>query len=193
MQISKHFKKGLVMQIALRKDALTETFLDIENLIYKVVWDFKDHYGGDFEQLLAEANLLFVLAYDTHNEAKAGFTTWLHFCIRKGLLSFKRRIRQENKYTKFFPLEETNPTHEKFYQPLCFFELFDEFGADSKQIIELILNPPTELVGLVFEEGKYNPHTFKAELRTYLSSLGWTGRRIKESFNEIREVISNNG
>ena len=180
------------MQAVLRKDALTETHLDMQNLIYKIVWRFKNRYGGEFEQLLAQANLLFVLAYDSHNKNKAGFSTWIHHCLITGLLDFKKLINQENKYTRILQFSTINHLQESSYQQSYFFELLDELGEDSKQIIKLILNPPAELMEIIFEKDKYNPRTFKAELGFYLFSLGWTGRRIKESFNEIREVINNN-
>ncbi len=75
------------MEAILRKDVLTETYDNVKYLIFKIVWKFKGRYGGNFEELLAEANLLYILAYDTHDETLSALSTWLYTKIWKGLLS----------------------------------------------------------------------------------------------------------
>lgn len=168
----------------LKHNALTETYIDVEKLIYATVWKFKRKFGGDFEELVAEANFIYVLAFDSYKESRAAFTTWLCFCIWRGLQNHIRFIREKNKYTKILPLEQCPNREFVIEKPSFFFEMLDEFGEDSKTIIKLVFNPPEELK-------KESNHSFKVDIRIYLSTkFGWTGRRIKESFEEIGKVIT---
>lgn len=177
------------MKAALRKDALSETYTDIEKLIYDIVWKFKDRYGGDIGELVAEANLIYVLAFDSYNETKGALSTWMHFCIRKGLLDFLKSTRQQNRYgLKFYPLSEAKGVSIQKFRPLHLLEMLEEVGEDAKVVIRLVFYPPE---GITKEdlEGGFSACRCRRYLRQYLHDLGWTGRRIKESFQEIRRIL----
>ena len=175
---------------ALKKEALTQTYFDVENLIYNIVWKFKNCYGGDFEELVAEANLLYIYAYNSHNKKTSKFSTWVYFCIWKGLIDFINFLKEKNKYGRVFLLEELECFQENFISSSeTFVELIDEVGEDSKTIINLIMNLPKDLQNNILQRGGH-PHNVRIPIRNYLSSkLGWTGKRIKESFDEIKKVI----
>lgn len=184
------------MESALRRDALTETYFDLENLIYDCVWRFREKYGGDFESLLAEANLLYVVAFDSYNETKGALSTWVYFCIKKGLLDFIKRRRQVNRYGVAFCASKSCykaacKVAGKSYHHFYLSEILEEVSQDTKVLIKLVLHPPEAVTTEDLEKG-FSPYGSRVYLKRYLHHrLGWTTRQIKESFKEIRKVISN--
>ncbi len=176
--------------IKLRMDGLTETHLDVENLIYDTVWRFKDRYGGDFDELLAQANYYYILAYDAH-DGKRKFSTWVRFCIWKGLIDLTRFLREENKYVKVKSLETSNQKTEGFLSTQPLIDLLDEMGEDCCTITNLILDPPFEFPDTPSQVS--SPRNFKASLKRYLCrNLNWTGRRIKETLVEMERIVNAN-
>lgn len=175
----------------LRKEAITETYNDMQNLVNKVAWLFYERYGGDFEEWRAEANLIFISTYHTYRKNKGMFSTWLYFCIWKKLLTYLNSLHRQ------IPIASTSSENEDVlktledktkhsFSPL---ELLDGIKSDTKILIYLIWQPPEELKKINIKKGSHSCH-MKVVLRNYLSKLGWTGKRIKESFEEITELIN---
>jgi len=180
------------MEATLRKDILTETYIDVENLIYDIVWKFIRKRGGDFEELAAEANLLYVLAFDSYNESKGAFSTWIHFCVWKGLLNFIKQTRQENRYgVAFCGLDEgEGQVLGKKSCPFSLSEMLEEISEDSKTLISLVFAPPEAITKRELEKG-LSPCKTRVYLKGYLYTLGWTSKQIRTSFREIREILNN--
>jgi len=179
------------MESTLRRTSLEETYKDVENLIYTITWKFQNKYGGIFEELRAEANLLFVIAFDSYDPKKARFSTWLFHNIWNGLLTYKQTIHKQTPYTHYskeesYSFQETEDKQNSFIRT---FEILDELREDTKTITQLILDPPESFTKITPKKGESGCHT-RVAIRQYLSSLGWTARQIRESFAEITEVIS---
>jgi len=171
----------------LKKDALTETYYDMENLINDTVWRFCNRYGGDFEEWKAEANLTFVRAFNTHKRSKAQFSTWLRFCVWKRLLDYYTALQKQSPKTirieRDLSLENFESKKRYSFSSL---ELLDGLQEDTKTLINLIWNLPHDLP---ISNGDSPCHT-KIALKNYLRDAGWTLKRIKESFEEITRVIN---
>jgi len=180
------------MESTLRRTSLEETYKDVENLIYTITWKFQNKYGGIFEELRAEANLLFVIAFDSYDPKKARFSTWLFHNIWNGLLTYKQTIHKQTPYTHYSK-EESVSMHQEIEDKQGLFtktfEILDEVGESAKTIIELILSPPESFTHISTKAGNSGCH-IRVAIRQHLSSLGWTARQIRESFAEITEVIS---
>jgi len=180
--------------LSLQRDALTETFSDVQNLINKTCWDFYKRYGGDFEEWQAEANLAFVQIHSTHKKHKGQFSTWLRFCIWKSLLSHARRLyKQLPRMSLDLEEDEQNLLEalEEEKRPFSSLELMDGLQEDTKTLIRLIWNPTKELKEAKMKNGP-SPCHMKAVLKKYLHDIGWSGKRIKESFEEISRIINEN-
>jgi len=178
----------------LQKDALTETYYDMQNLISTIAWKFYLRYGGDFEEWKAQANLSFVEGYNNHKRTKAKLSTWLCWGIRTNLLDYANSLYKQMPKTVPYPTAQEDRNYIKeiedkgnpSFSPL---ELLDELQEDTKTIVLLIWNPTEELKNMKVKNGE-NPCHMKVALRKYLHDIGWTGRRIKEAFIEIAEVIN---
>ena len=180
------------MNAILEKDILTETVKDEENLINKLAWKFCRSFGGRFEDIQAEANLLFVEAYNHYDETKAKLSTWLYHYIWGRLKNTLRKNRihcyqlpddrfdEDDAHLEVLLKEPASP----------FFELMDSASDDVRDIIQLALFPPA----VPFTDKDFQMGTSyckaRVELRSHLRNLGWTWDRIKESFTEIREILN---
>ncbi len=177
------------MNAITQRDGLTETYKDVEKLICSITYKFQKRYGGDFDELLAEANYLYILACETHNELKANLSTWLHFKIWKGLLDFQNMLWEINPYCKKVPfedylLEEIAAT--RITKP--FIDLLDEMRNDCKTITNIITEDLIEFPNIT---KKMSMRNVKALLKRHLKEkLHWTGRRIKESFIEMEGIVA---
>lgn len=176
------------MEAVLQKDALSETYSDVQNLINKIAWRFYNRYGGDFYEWQAEANLVFIHVYNSYKKNKGAFSTWLYIHVWGGLLDYSKALHKQNPYS---PICKEKALESLIAKPLSFssLEFLDGICEDTKLIINLIWEPPEEIMKVEIKSGKHSCH-MRRVLRTYLSKIGWTGRRIQESFEEIERMLN---
>lgn len=167
--------------------AITETYYDVENLIFDTIRKFQQRYGGDFEDYASLANEIFLRAYRTYQPGKGKFTSWLVYLVRIQMLEMVRRGAMRNaRLPRVYP-EMEKMTKESFSLRDFTFELSD----DAQTIIHMIFEMPNDVKLAVMERGGPDePRNIRSGVREVLSDLGWAGDRIKESFNEIREALT---
>jgi len=177
------------MILPLQEDIVAKTYNDMKGLIKKTVYRFYKRYGGDFEELQAEANLLFILSCISYRENKGNLHIWIRWCVWKGLLSYTKSlykqipksITENEQNHQIIKMLEDKKSH--LFSSL---ELFDGVGDDAKTIIHLIWNLPHDLP---VKNGNHPCHV-QTSLRKYLRDMGWTYRRIKETFEEVTKIIN---
>jgi len=178
------------METALRKDVLEETYEDMENLILKITWNFHTRNGGDIDDLIGQANLLFIYAFDKYDEnKKAELSTWLWHYINKGLKTYIRKERNHNYISIDDKDRNINP---QTFDSFSIIELLDELEQDTLTVIQLFLETPNEIIQSVLDNGKQMKHMrgyMRRRLRNRLKQMGWTIRRISEAFEKIKEAI----
>jgi DNA-directed RNA polymerase specialized sigma24 family protein len=178
------------MNTALQEAALTQTYQDVEKLLYQLAWQFHNTYGGDIRDWHSEAHLFFMKAYYSYNNDKSKFTTWVHHCVRGGLRDYLKKFISKNQpstvdtegndYMLLIP-DTSNPFSNVI-------DLLDEVKDDGKLILRLIWGMPEDLKSSSIKKGKSGKHT-KILVKKYLLKLGWTHNRIKDSFKEIGEAL----
>ncbi len=185
--------KGIEMECAtaLGQDALTETYQDVEKLICKTVWEFIESYGGDFQELQAEANFTFVKSYQSHQPSRSKFPTWLRNNIWYTLLNFKKGFMypiRHNKKIEYVPfIHPESSFHEKDENWLT--DLMDELGNDAIEIVNLFLDIPESVQEAAMDAGG-SGDKIRSNMRRYAKeNLGWTARRVRETFSEIKEAV----
>lgn len=179
------------MNSKLREEILEESYRDMEGLIGKLTWRFWLTHGGDLEDLRAQANLLFILAIDAYDLSKSKLSTWLSFKIRNGLFDYIKNGRH-CEFTNHFDTEfdETHPASDESFSVM---ELLDEMEEDARVVLQLFLETPKEvLVNILNKNKKENHRQFhiRNRLRNRLRQMGWTIRRVKEAFNELKNVTN---
>jgi hypothetical protein len=173
------------MNATIAKDILTETYSEHENLIWEVVWRFWRKFGGDIEEIRANANLFFVEAYNMY-DGTASLSTWLH---RKIYHQLRRQIWY--KYNRIVPMEsiedyEPNlPYHA--HNPLHWAYTLEGVSEDVRTIMGMVFHPG----GLTDEDLREGFRAVKTrmDIKRHLKDVGWTARRINESIAEIKELL----
>lgn len=175
---------------------MTETFYDVENLMYDTINQFRRSYpyAGDAEELLSQSQQIFMRAYRTHLPSMGKFSSWFRFLQWKILLENVRRNAMRNARMTRVDVEEmdslgTTPLPrfnlEEFAE-----ELACDLSEDAKTVMRLTVDAPMEvLIALEQRGGKMNPRSVKASLREFLKDVGWTTERVTESFTEITKAL----
>jgi hypothetical protein len=169
--------------LALRNDAMTETYLDVKDDINRTVLQIYAKYGrviGSVDDLLADANLLFVQAYDRFDRNRgASFSTWVRGFVWRGLTELVRRRVNKNRLAKKIVHREVYIHHE-----FDFVDLLDSLSDDAKHVIKLVVQTPKELMEIM-SQGQ----PARKCLVSYLKEVGWNQSRISETFSEIGSAL----
>lgn len=188
----KAVEKGVeTMTAVLRRSVLEEAYLDYQKLIFDVVHKFIARYGGDFEELLGEANLIFILAFNSYNYKAAKFSTWLYSSLWHGLQDYKRKEYRTTHFKNHsnkvsFEFEEDNHPVTTSNEII---DLFDEFSNDAKEVIHLIFNAPPSISNKALRKSK--PRITKGVVKNYIHQrFGWKHDNINKVFQEIQEVLN---
>lgn len=152
-----------------------ESLKDVHKLMMKTVFTFRKRYGGDPDDLWSDAVWGFLQAYQTQDDNRASFVTWVQKRVWYEMLNSQRRRRRS---VPTIPLTDEVIRSERF-DPQQFRE---GLSSNARIIVSIALNPPETI-------DSDNPKTLRKRLRNMLKTIGWTMRQIKESFAEIREAL----
>lgn len=150
-------------------------YLKYKNLIYKQCWDFKRRNKHiDIEDLIGEANLIFVKCTKNFNEnLNVKFSNYLCTCIRNKLLDYikkEKNYRRSNEELDENLIKKTN---------FSFFELSDE----SRRLIRFVNEFPVEL------RSEKDKITKQALSNIMHFNLGYKYKDIYNIFDEIKEAL----
>lgn len=178
---------------------ITETYLDVEKLIHHICNLFRLNHGGDFDEMVGEANLIYMKVYEKWRRGRGSkFTSYLCTSIYRRLLDLKRISIRKSKIwnTSINDFERENA---RSVDDLSIMEdkksqfdtndFFEELTADARVILQFALEEPKELKEKVIARGGHNRRNWKTTIKEYLKEIGWTARRITESFEEIRRAL----
>ena len=175
----------------------TDVYKDHENLIYKMVIEFRKQYGGDFDELISEARLIYWELYSGNGrryireKPNYSFASSVCFFIRQMLSDLRRKQLYRKSHSQELntdPIElDSKPGKPK---TTFLVELFDELSEDSRQIVTICLANN----GFVMRDDGPNRGLKKISdedfLFTYLRNIGWRVTRIQDAFDEIKEALN---
>lgn len=172
-----------------QRGAATETYADVEKLIYDTAWKFRKQFGGDIDELIADANTHFMRAYTatSFDPLKSCFTTWVRNIVWRGLLADHTTARRRRVRVIPTDVEFQEPAKEDRSGKIG--EMLTELSEDAKMVVSLVLQPPAELYYESVRRGD-KPRNLRSALRDYLHTIGWGLERVAESFSEIKDVLS---
>ena len=183
---AKHCLDGLAPFKDREREAAEETYGEVEDYIRWQVWDLVRRYGGDFEDMMAEAASVFVAAYQTYQPGGGHppFTIWLRNFVRWTLIDELRiRLKHQARHDPVDPAAV--PRTYGTFSPAGFAE---ELGDDARLVVKLVVDTPAELLDIV--QGKGNqPRNFRSSIRQYLAEAGWTAIRVAAAFREIQRAV----
>lgn len=178
------------MQTALDAYAIDCTYDDVRGLIIDTACKFRDAYGGDLDELIGEAELIFVQRYRRREPGKGTFENWIRYKIWNGLLDearkiAKRRVRAPMELADLDAVAAREPA-----PPWALAEFLGALGEDAAYVAGLALDPPIDVrLSAAQRHGEQNPRSIRLAVAEFLKDMGWAAGRIAESFNEIREVL----
>lgn len=180
------------MSDLLVREALEETFSDVEKLIYHLVHRFIRTYGGEFDEILSEAYFCFMKAYKEWDPKRGPFIKYLYYLTWMQLMTITTKSYKQKQ--KQIQLEYISMSTEKTTLPPNHF--LEGFGEDALRIINLLKDLPTDLARMFMEEDMFrdidmrSAESRKNTLKTYLGQTGWSPKRIKFAFADIQEQLA---
>lgn len=181
----------------------SETYEEVKRLIYHTVWSVVRQYGGDFDELMSEANVAFLDAYESF-DGSSSFSSWLRLNVwGKCVDAVRNRLDEQRRYKRVkddtrsgIPVQFTADSDglaEGIPDRSCsgwkIGGMFEELTEDAALVVKLTLETPAELEAVVRAKGG-QPRNLRSSIRNYLAEMGWTACRIAESFNEVRRVLA---
>ncbi len=165
--------------------AIEETYQDVEKLVYKMAGDHVRRYGGDFAEVLSDAHVGFMVAYEKFDASRAQFTTCCYWYVRKYLFEgYNKPYGSTLKKTEFYRSIRLTDCLE--LQEVADCPSFDlnalknELGEDARVVLQLTIDLPRVP----------NPTKLQRGLLQHLrKQLGWTVARCIETFGEIRRAL----
>jgi hypothetical protein len=177
------------------KDAKTEAYQQYQKVVYSICWKFYKKYGGNLSEIFAEANKLFLVAFNSFDPSKSKLSTWLHTKIYGGLICYRNQtecISKQRHITKIITVEDLT-LYEKPYDQFILDELYDELLGDSLLVAKLFFNPPSDFINFSYELSvklNYTKTRTKKVISLYLSEKKrWNQNRITNAFNQLKEKL----
>lgn len=124
---------------------MNEHYKKYQNLLRDRAWYYSKKYNFDYQELLAEANLIYVETLKKYNSEKGKFSTYLYSCL-KNLSCYILRVRRHMKFNfKILPiskqlLEIEDKEFKRFEQVVEFYDcVYTELSEDTQKVFHHIL------------------------------------------------------
>lgn len=172
------------MSSSLRTIAATETYQDVQRLLYKLAHKAARRYQLPFEDMLSEAHRCFMLAFGKYDGSRgASFVTYVYFVVHHQLATSAQK-------------ESPHRNHLEVKEEICgtvdpegsfVGDLIASLDSDARMVVELLLRPPEELSRSHGDVGVSRPHHLLSSLRAWLQSHeGWSKERTDVAVDEVR-------
>jgi len=166
-------------------------YLKYQNMIAKKAWQWSNRTGWDFEDVMAEGNLVFCQSMATYNPALSAFSTYLFNSLQMhyGNMYNKMKVQKRSGFlTDFDDLKSSDGFNPE--QQIIFQDMLEKLNDDAKVIINAILDAPEDLIKTARKpNGKYK--LSRSILATYFKDCrGWAVNRIWNAFADIQDVLA---
>jgi hypothetical protein len=176
--------------VNMRFAALTETYLDCRSKVQMTAKKFVKRYKTDYEETLAEADLLFIRAYDTYDDSMgAAFSTWIYTKIWYGLKeTLRSKIDKASRRPSHLSYTEdvlTGPDGNRF----DLLDYIEDLEADPKDVVRtLFLRPEVWQEGME-EQNKGSPYFIRSALVRCFKKRKWPPARIAAAFAAVEQSL----
>jgi len=165
----------------------------VKNLVFDQVHRFHRRYGGEFDELVSQANTAFVRGHTEFVSGKTNggspirqpYAAKIRLWVWYSLFDAMRARIAKNDAT-----ESIGERDFELMQPEIFD--FEEFtaclGDDATEVVRLLADMPRGIIAPAMRKGN-TPRNYRSALREYLTDRGWTAQRISEAFAEIKATL----
>ena len=158
--------------------AVDQAFESVRCRVFHMCYAFaeKKRMRHKLDDVLSEAGELFCRAWQTWDPDMGTLSLWVHWTVKHGLDSW---LREEIKRTK--RLEWINGHDYPSAASFTLDGLMEQVGKDARKAVETAM---AKYIGV-------SPQGAPLRLRLIRNLMirGWSGHRIQEAFDEIREVL----
>lgn len=180
------------------RTVVSEEYKNYEKLVYHTVHRFVKKYGGDSEEYIAEANVVFLNAFEKFDRtAGYRFSTYLVRSIWNRLLNVAKREMDHNR--RYNTSLDSGPDGLASRASLVPDSgdsgwAFEDLGHNARTVLDLVLRAPAEIrASLSFTDGLSISETakeWKKAIRGYFKHRGLDMRVVDRAFDEIREAMA---
>jgi len=167
-----------------------DIYPEYQKCIQKLTWKWVKRSRFGFDELLSEANIGFIKAVDSFDDDKACFHTYLYIYLNSHLQNYVTRTMPSDD----FPLNGLQASNQANPEQNCtFLNLIENLSSEAKEMVEVVLNTPAEMIELVRamtsnRQGKM--HVYKSNVRAYFKAKGWKTAMIVSCFDEIKSTFN---
>jgi len=162
------------------------TFSDYEKLINSVSWKWHCKTGWEYDELIAEGNLVFVKVSKDYIPEKSKFSARLGYFLEQHFQNLLNTSRTQKRFGTSCELDETffksNLDEESI---VTFFDLLKELPEDSKEVVKAIYDTPAEILEVL----EITRISQSAIYRYFTEIKGWGQTRTANAFQEIKNVL----
>lgn len=171
-------------------DTKGETYEDMQQLIKFLANRFAMKTGGDYEELVSDANMVFLRVYDSWEPGRgAKFSSYLSTCVwRQFITNHRKRMRCDvlreavrTNYVQLHIIDKTQPGNRLQ-------DLMESLSGDAAMVAKLVIDSPADLAKMAEGKGGH-PRNWVTSIREHLRGLGWTLNRIQMSFEEVGQAL----
>lgn len=168
-------------------DPVTVTYNDVKDLIDSTVAAFVQRYGGDYDDLRANANSYFIRAYHHPKDHYSTFEKKVAAFVWYNLIEELRTKygRRGNRKTATSQDLTTVQAHRGF--DLSQFLL--DASPDLAHVTMLVVDPPAGLATKIAARGG-ETRNYRPLIREHLQAEGWSDVRIKAALDEGKELLA---
>ena len=150
-----------------------------KKIVYKLAWSFHKTTGVEFEELVSEGVLAYYEAVAIWKEEKRCKLTSLAYRMIYNAMTDFTRI--EMRYVR--PEPEIFDFNNIVTDQTPWFELYEQFPMDVREITDVCLNNVEELAGL-------NGKQARKKVRYLLKDAGWKLSDIWDGIRHTKEILN---
>lgn len=167
-----------------------ETYMKHRKMLLKLCWEFHALTGADMDDLISEANLVFVESLNLYRGDVGAFSTWLYRSVQFKFMTLMRQRGKKLKRERSLPQLVELADNSRFDENILLDIALSDLSLSSKIIINLIFSDDSPVTVRCDESG-WAKRISKASIREYLKETGWSGKKISACFKEISDLVKN--
>lgn len=158
-----------------------------KRLVTERAWYWAKLTRGDFTELMAEGNLVFVQATLEWNRKRSRFSTFLYIRLNghfSNLAKDNRKLEKADVDPDQLFCSDGNPERAEALK-----EMIRHLSKDARILVECVLETPRDLMWMVGHHGK-GIRISRHKLAEYFTQKkGWSFPKCWRAFSEIRQAL----
>jgi hypothetical protein len=167
-------------------------------MLCKLAHEAAGVYSIPFQELLSEANAIFMSELSRFDQGKSSLTTWIYSKVRWGLIDYGRReIKRQRRFVSAtlngidLELLAGSVQHEASNVLLESIRASGLIGAHAKELALLLASDLDESLASKIESCKRAQVHLRKALREHLiNELNWEERHVDEAFSELSWIVT---